>query len=166
MHNSLQSLSVHMEKLKRPLVPTPLVGPQLPQTQGLPLALILLLQVPAYSYPAITAIPSHLSIPALDLANKHILWTPITSAGVSLRLPVDSYYSLSLVSKAHADVIALKHPHLTFTKFLGSLPVAVANHSSQLNAMGLKQVPIIWEKRRPSIFFYAGRTRIGLANPV
>ena len=42
MHNSLQSLSISMEKLERPPVPTPLVAPlQLPQTQGLPLALIL-----------------------------------------------------------------------------------------------------------------------------
>ena len=43
MHNFLQSLSVRMEKLERPLVPTRSVAPppQLPQTQGLPLALIL-----------------------------------------------------------------------------------------------------------------------------
>ena len=43
MHSSLQSLSVRMEKLERPPLPTPLVAPpppQLPQTQGLPLALI------------------------------------------------------------------------------------------------------------------------------
>ena len=40
-HNSLQPLSVCMEKLERPPVPTPSVSPQLPQTQGLPLALIL-----------------------------------------------------------------------------------------------------------------------------
>ena len=31
-----------------------------------------------------------------------------------LLLPIDSCCSLSLVSKAHADVIALKHPHLNF----------------------------------------------------
>ena len=111
-----------------------------------------LLQAPAYSYPAITAIPNHLSIPALDLANKHILWTPSTSAGVSLPLPIDSCCSLSLVSKPHADVIAFKHPHLTFTKLPSSLPVTVANPSSQLNAIGLMQVPIIWENGRPSIF--------------
>ena len=111
-----------------------------------------LVQAPAYSYPAITAIPNHVSIPALDLANKHILWTPITSAGVSLPLPIDSCCSLSLVSKAHADVIAQKHPHLTFTKLQSSLPVAVANPSSQLAAIGFMQVPIIWENGRPSIF--------------
>ena len=110
------------------------------------------MQAPAYSYPAITAIPNHVSIPALDLANKHILWTPITSAGVSLPLPIDSCCSLSLVSKAHANVIAQKHPHLTFTKLQSSLPVAVANPSSQFAAIGFMQVPIIWENGRPSIF--------------
>ena len=110
------------------------------------------MQAPAYSYPAITSIPNHVSIPALDLANKHILWTPITSAGVSLPLPIDSCCSLSLVSKAHADVIAQKHPHLTFTKLQSSLPVAVANPSSQLAAIGFMQVLIIWENGRPSIF--------------
>ena len=42
MQNSLQSLSVHMEKLERPPAPIPLVAPpppELPQTPGLPLAL-------------------------------------------------------------------------------------------------------------------------------
>ena len=124
-----------------------------------------LLQAPAYSYPAITAIPNHLLIPALDLANKHILWTPITSAGVSLPLPIDSCCSLSLVSKAHADVIALKHPHLTFTKLPSSLPVAVANlfiaqcYRSQAGSNNLGKWPSFH-------LFHAGRTRIGLANPV
>ena len=46
MHNSLQSLSVRMEKLENPPVPTPPVAPQLPQTQGLPLALILYCKLP------------------------------------------------------------------------------------------------------------------------
>ena len=80
------------------------------------------------------------------------MWTPITSAGVSLPLPIDSCCSLSLVGKAHADVIVLKHPHLTFTKLPSSLPVAVVNPSSQLNAISLMQVPIIWEIGHPSIF--------------
>ena len=153
IHNSLQSLSVRMEKLERSPVP-PL---QLPPSSAAPNPESApgpdsLLQAPTYSYPAITAIPNHLSIPALDLANKHILWTPITSAGVSLPLPIDNCCSLSLVSKAHADAIALKHPHLTFTKLPSSLPVAVANPSSQLNDTGLMQVPIIWENVRPFIF--------------
>ena len=153
MHRSLQSLSVRMEKLERPPLPTPLVAPPpAASNPGSAPGPDFLVQAPAYSYPVITAIPNHVSIPALDLANKHILWTPITSAGVSLPLPIDSCCSLSLVSKAHADVIAQKHPHLTFTKLQSSLPVAVANPSSQLAAIGFMQVPIIWESGRPSIF--------------
>ena len=152
MHSSLQSLSVHMETLERPPLPPPLVAPPAASISGSAPGSDFLVQAPAYSYPAITAIPNHVSIPALDLANKHILWTPITSAGVSLPLPIDSCCSLSLVSKAHADVIAQKHPHLTFTKLQSSLPVAVANPSSQLAAIGFMQVPIIWENGCPSIF--------------
>ena len=168
VHNSLQSLSVRMEKLERPPVPTPSVAPpplSCPKPRVCP-GPDSLLQAPAYSYPAITAIPNHLSIPALDLANKHILWTPITSAGVSLPLPIDSCCSLSLVSKAHADAIALKHPHLTFTKLPSSLPVAVANPSSQLNAIGLMQVPIIWGNGRPSIFSLLVVPGLAWYNPV
>ena len=110
------------------------------------------MQAPAYSCPAVPAIPNHLSISDLDLANKHILWTPITSAGVALPLPLDSCCSLSLVSKAHAHTIAQKHPQLTFTKLPSPLPVAVATPSSQLQATGAMQVPIVWENGCPSIF--------------
>ena len=147
MQNSLQSLSVCMKKLERPPALIPSVPPPAAPNPG---------SAPGPDFsspvPAVTAIPNHLSIPALDLANKHILWTPITSAGVSLPLPIDSCCSLSLFSKAHADVIAQKHPHLTFTKLQNSLPVAVANPSSQLKAIDLMEVPIIWENGRPSIF--------------
>ena len=75
-----------------------------------------------------------------------------TSAGVAFPLPLDSCCSLSLVSRAHAEIIAQKHPQLTFTKLQSPLPVAVANPSSQLTATGVMQVPIIWENGRPSIF--------------
>ena len=101
------------------------------------------------------AIPSHLSISDLDLTNKHILWASITSAGVALPLPLDSCCSLSLVSKAHAEIIAQKHPQLTFTKLQSPLPVAVANPSSQLTAIGAMQVPIIWGKWSSFHLFYA-----------
>ena len=80
------------------------------------------------------------------------MWAPITSAGVAFPLPLDSCCSLSLVSKAYAELIAQKHPQLTFTKLQSPLPVAVANPSSQLTAIGVMQVLIIWENGRPSIF--------------
>ena len=127
MQNSLQSLSVRMEKLERPPAPIPLVAPPAAPNPGSAPGPDFSLQVPAYGCPAVTAIPN-------------------------LPLPIDSCCSLSLVSKAHADVIAKKHPHLTFTKLQSSLPVAVANPSSQLKAIGLMEVPIIWENGRPSIF--------------
>ena len=69
-----------------------------------------------FSQPAITAVPNHLEISDLDLANKNILWTCVTSAGIPLPHPIDSCCSLSLVSKAHAEVIVQAHPTLKFTK--------------------------------------------------
>ena len=59
---------------------------------------------------------------------------------------------MSLVSKAHAEPIAPKHPQLIFTKLPSPLPVAVASPPSQLQAIGAMQVPIVWENGRPSIF--------------
>ena len=71
-----------MEKLERPPSPVSSVAPQVPP--GAVSSTDFLIQAPAYSCPAITAIPNHLSILDLDPANKHILWAPITSAGVAL----------------------------------------------------------------------------------
>ena len=75
----------------------------------------------------------------------HISWS-------CLPLSLDSCCSLLLVSKAHAETIAQKHPQLTFTKLPNPLTVAVANHSSKLQAIGVMQVPVVWENGRPSIF--------------
>ena len=86
-----------MEKMETLSTPKPLTSP--PASIGTDL-----LQAPAYCCPAITAIPNHITFSDLDLANKNILWTPIAFAGVSLPLPLDSCCSLSLVSKAHADI--------------------------------------------------------------
>ena len=124
MNQSLQILSVSMEKLERP--PNPIVSVASHVPPGAVSGTDILKQAPAHSCPAVTAIPSHLSISDLDLANKHILWALITSAGVALPLPLDSCCSLSLVSKAHAEIIAQKHLQLTFTKLQSLL------HSSQL----------------------------------
>ena len=142
MNNSLQFLSVRMGKMERSSTPKPSVSP--PAATGKDL-----LQAPAYSCPAITAIPNHITFSDLDLANKNILWTPITSVGVSLPLPLDSCCSLSLVSKAHADIVAQKHPHL---KLQSPLPVAVATPTLHLKAIGIMQVHIVWKNGRPPIF--------------
>ena len=57
-----------------------------------------------------------------------------------------------MVSKAHVDIVAQKHPHLTFTKLQSPLPAAVATPTSHLKAIGIMQVPVVWENGRPSIF--------------
>ena len=41
------------------------------------------------------ALPNHISLSKLQLGKKNILWTPITSAGVPLPLPLDTCCSLS-----------------------------------------------------------------------
>ena len=112
----------------------------------------ILSQAPAFGNPAITATPSNLQISDLDLANKNILWTRITSADIPLPLPLDSYCSLSLVSQAHADAICNAHLTMQFTKLSTPLPVLVANPHAQLKAIGNLQVPIIWENGWASIF--------------
>ena len=105
-----------------------------------------------FGNPVITAVPSHLEISDMDLVNKNILWTRITSAGIPLPLPLDSCYSLSLVSQAHADVICKTHLAMKFIKLSTPLPVSVANPQAQLQTIGTLQVPIIWDNGRPSIF--------------
>ena len=112
----------------------------------------ILTKAPQFGNPAITAVPSHLDISDLDLVNKNILWTRITSAGIPLPLPLDSCCSLSLVSQAYADVICKTHPAMKFAQLSTPLPVSVANPQAQLQAIGTLQVPIIWDNGRPSIF--------------
>ena len=112
----------------------------------------ILAKAPQFGNPAIAAVPNHLDISDLDLVNKNILWTRITSAGIPLPLPLDSCCSLTLVSQAHADVICKIHPAMKFTKLSTPLPVSVANPQAQLQAIGTLQVPIIWDNGRPSIF--------------
>ena len=92
-----------------------------------------------FGMPAI-ALPNHISLSKLQLGKKNILWTPITSAGVPL--PLDTCCSLSLVSKAHADIVCQKYPMVQFTKLDKPLPVAMATPESQLSAIS---IIIVWE---------------------
>ena len=92
MHNSLQSLSVRMEKLERPPVPTPLVAPpQLPQTQGLPLALILYCKLP------LTAIQLSQKFPTTSRFRHWILQIN-TFCGPPLHLQGSPFPSLMIVT--------------------------------------------------------------------
>ena len=70
--------------------------------------------------------------PAGTLKERHILWTPVVSAGEKLPLPLDSCCSVSLVSRSHADLVASKCPHLKFQSLEKPVAVSVADDKSQL----------------------------------
>ena len=88
----------------------------------------------------------------LNLTDKHILWTPITSQGIKLSLPIDSCCSLSLVSKNHADALLQANPTLQFTPLDQPLTVSVANPQAQLYSTGILPVPITWPNGQNSTF--------------
>ena len=125
---------------------------QLPQPPQAPLSNVATTQDPLYSMPAITSPLNNPSLSALDLAGKHILWTKVTSAGVPLPLPLDSCCSVSLVSQNHAETVAKFNPALQFTKLEQPIPVSVAGPNSTLRAVGVMQVPIVWETGKSAIF--------------
>ena len=105
-----------------------------------------------FGLPAIASPPPALVVSGVDLAAKTILWTRVVSAGVSLPLPIDSGCSVSLVSQAHADTVAKDCPHLKFNKLEQPFSISVANPSASLQAVGVMQVPIVWENGRSSTF--------------
>ena len=105
-----------------------------------------------FGMPAITSLPANLNVLGLDLAKTNILWTKITSGGVSLPLPLDSCCSVSLVSQKHAEKVAKSRPELVFTKLEQPLKVSVASPSTSLHAVGTMQVPITWANGRSSTF--------------
>ena len=123
-----------------------------PLSQQAPDLALVLGKARNYGMPAVTALPNHLSISKLQFGKKNILWTPITSARVPLPLPLDTCCSLSLVSQAHANIICQKYPDIQFTKLVTPLPVAVTTPDSQLMAIEMLQVPIVWETARLCTF--------------
>ena len=98
---------------------------------------------PLFSVPATISLPVNASSSAFDLADKNILWAKVTSAGVSLPLPLDSCCSVSLVSQNHEETIVIFNPALQFTKLEQPIPVSVAWPYSSLSAVGILQVPIV-----------------------
>ena len=84
--HEVQSLSVRMEKLEHP-PPSP--QPPFPSSD-------FQLQFPVFGCPAITALPNDLKMPSLDFLSRHILWTPVVSAGVSLSLLTPGWLLLSV----------------------------------------------------------------------
>ena len=95
IRSDMQSLTTRMEKLEA----SP--SSQLPPSSGVSGSFFsdILHQAAnaVFSQPAITAVPNHLEILDLDLANKNFLWTCVTSAGIPLPLPIDSCCSLHLL---------------------------------------------------------------------
>jgi hypothetical protein len=86
------------------------------------------------------------------LQSRHILWVPVSSAGVKLTLPIDSCCSLSLVSQAHADIVISKRPDLKFENLEEPISVSVAHARSKLSAIATMQIPIVRDGGRESIF--------------
>ena len=70
-------------------------------------------QPPVIGFPAVSEIQSCAVNSDPNLSNKHILWTRITSGGLSLPLPIDSCCSISLVSDAHTDHLLKTNKKLT-----------------------------------------------------
>ena len=64
---------------------------------------------------------------------------------VKVPLPIDSCCSISLVSKKHADLVSQNCPDLKFTKLATHLSVSVASAESELQALGMMRIPIVWE---------------------
>ena len=151
IRSDMQSLTTHMEKLEA----SP--SSKLPPSSGVSGSssgdILNDAANTVLSQSAITVVPNHLEILDLHLANKNILWTRVTSAGIPLPLPIDSCCSFSLVSKAHSDVIGKVHPTLKFTKLSPPPPLSVsaANPQAQLRAIDSLQVPVIWDNGRASV---------------
>ena len=102
--------------------------------------------------PALSQLPNRINIENFDLANKNILWCPVSSAGVSLPLPLDTCCSVSLVSKQHADKVLQIRPDLAFSRLEQPVTVSVASPWASLKAIGVLQVPIKFDNGRSAIF--------------
>ena len=98
-------------------------------------------------YPAmVNAFPSSVHQSGLDLANRNILWTSVKSIGIKIPLPIDSCCSISLVSKKHADLVSQNCPDLKIWYQTGNpLSVSVASAESKFQAVGMMQIPIVWQ---------------------
>ena len=81
-----------------------------------------------FGLPAVTNNMPTIACP--DMSNKNILWTQVTSAGVSLPMPINSCCSVSLVSQAHADVVLQKRPDLDYKKLDKPLLISLADQKA------------------------------------
>ena len=80
------------------------------------------------------------------------MWTQVTSAGVSLPMPIDSCCSVSLVSQAHADVVLQKRPDLDYKKLDKPLLISLADPKASLSSTGIMQILITWNSGQETVF--------------
>ena len=106
---------------------------------------------PAGQDTAVFGLPA-VNNPAGSLKERHILWTPVISAGVKLLLPLDSCCSVSLVSRSHADLVASKCPKLKYQSLENPIAVSVADSQSRLKAIGTMEIPIQWNNGKQITF--------------
>ena len=90
--------------------------------------------------------------PGSTLKERHILGTPVVSAGEKLPLPLDSCCSVSLVSRSHADRVASKCPQLKYQSLEKPVTVSVADAKAQLQAVGTMEIPIQWSNGKEPTF--------------
>ena len=57
-----------------------------------------------------------------------------------------------MVSKTHAELVSQKCPNLSYKKLATPLSVSVASPDSQLQAVGIMQIPVTWENGICSTF--------------
>ena len=63
-----------------------------------------------FGMPTLLVLNQQVDIPS-KVQNRNILWTPVTSAGISLPLPLESCCSVSIVSQHHASFVAQACPN-------------------------------------------------------
>ena len=95
-----------------------------------------------YGLPA-DSVSTPISKTERQLQERHILWTSVTSAGQQLPLPLDSCCSVSLVSKAHADLVASQRTDLKYQALDTPISVIAADPKSDR-----KQLPL-WKSLSP-----------------
>ena len=86
------------------------------------------------------------------LQQRNILWTRVNDGGIDLPLPNDSCCSVSLVSGAHTDNLLKTNSQLKYTPLADPIPVAVANPTTQLKAIGTMEVPITFANGHTTTF--------------
>ena len=90
--------------------------------------------------------------PGGTLKERHILWTPVVSAGEKFLLPLDSCCSVSLVSRSHPAHVASKRPQLKYQSLEKPVAASVADAKTRLQSVGTIEIPIQWSNGKETTF--------------